>query len=143
MRQASNITRLTLYIALSATLIFSVAFLLLNAMVKIHAEYGWQLVFTWAGFTIVFIIVGTALFGLIALLINRVNPFESRGRYFIMPLFFFAAAFFGHELYKRFFRSYWLTLEESSPVIMVCLVLCFVYMSIKMYRMLGYNSYNQ
>ena len=142
MKQVSNITRLILYIALSATLLFSITSLLLNAMVEIHAEYGWQLTFTWSGFTIVFIVAGTALFGLLALLINRVNPFENRGRYFITPLFLFAAAFFGYELYKRFFKSYWLTQGESSPVIMVCLILCFVYMCIKMYRMLGYNSYN-
>lgn len=90
------------------------------------------------GGALCFTVLGTAVLGFFALLINRLNPLGQYCKVFLLPL---ALLFFGYTCTEVYEQSPYMFNNDLS--LMIACIICgtHLYMTLKLYAMLGYSEH--
>ena len=91
----------------------------------------------WLLVTILYLVIGTALFGFILLLIRKINPYKGQriSLYTLIPVFVLFTLFNCYDVYD-ILRNYGLYWNDLSYFPMAFLLFLMIYMGFKMYSML-------
>lgn len=122
------------------TLLFSVMLACIYGTALNINDYGGGLnSVVWVGVLLLFITVGTVVFGMLALLISKLNPSYRLGNLILLPfviLLVLSAAYRIFEITAYRFES-----NDPPVVSTICLLIALVFMSFKLFRMLTRNPY--
>jgi len=94
----------------------------------------------WVGGTLLGLILGTVIFGVLAMIINKINPFPSRKSnvYILGPAILLLSLYQCYELY----RFPYLYAERWSYVPYACAFILLLSFTVKTYKMLSYDEFS-